>query len=271
MATLLNAAAILLFAAGPATASTLSRDSMSAIVARIRDADYAGDRKALASLREELSPYAESDTFASRARYWRGFALWRRALNGFNDNADPKELEKDLTGALEEFRLAMAKDPSFADAKVGAASCLGNLAFLTMKDAERGPGYFSEYLRLLGEVRKEAPENPRMLWVSGVAIWYTPPDRGGSQAKAFETYDRGLALARRQKGATTDPLEPSWGEAELLMNLAFANLNRSEPDLAAAERYAGEALRLVPNWHYVRDILIPQIRDAKAKPKRKPA
>jgi tetratricopeptide (TPR) repeat protein len=263
---LVNAAAILLLAE-PTTIPTLSRDSMSAVVARIQKADYEGDRKALANLRAELAPYTESERFASRARYWRGFALWRRALNGFNDNADPQELEKDLTEALEEFRQALAKDPDFVDAKVGAASCLGNLAFLTMKDPVRRPAYFSEYLRLLGEVRKEGPENPRMLWVSGVAIWYTPPERGGSQAKAFETYERGLALARSQKGATTDPLEPSWGEPELLMNLAFANLNRSEPDLAAADRYASEALKLVPNWHYVRDILKPQIRDARAKQK----
>jgi hypothetical protein len=47
------------------------------------------------------------------------------------------------------------------------------------------------------------------------------------------------------------------------MNLAFANLNRAKPDLAAAERYAQSALALVPYWHYVRDILLPQIRKAK--------
>jgi hypothetical protein len=56
-----------------------------------------------------------------------------------------------------------------------------------------------------------------------------------------------------------------WGEAELLMHLAFANLNRATPDLAAAERYAESALALVPYWHYVQNIVLPQIRKAKAK------
>jgi hypothetical protein len=65
------------------------------------------------------------------------------------------------------------------------------------------------------------------------------------------------------KGRGTDPLEPAWGEAELLANLAFANLNRATPDLPAAEPYAESALALVPYWHYVRDILLPQIREAK--------
>jgi hypothetical protein len=47
------------------------------------------------------------------------------------------------------------------------------------------------------------------------------------------------------------------------MNLAWANLNKSAPDVAAAERYAESALKLVPYWHYMRDILIVQIRAAK--------
>jgi hypothetical protein len=85
--------------------------------------------------------------------------------------------------------------------------------------------------------------------------WYAPPERGGGQDVALATYQRGLDLARRQKGRVVDPLDPTWGEAELLMNLAFGSVNRATPDLAAAERYAGSALALVPYWHYVRDIL----------------
>jgi hypothetical protein len=36
-------------------------------------------------------------------------------------------------------------------------------------------------------------------------------------------------------------------------------------DVNAAERYARNALEIVPYWHYVRDILLPQILAAKAK------
>jgi hypothetical protein len=49
------------------------------------------------------------------------------------------------------------------------------------------------------------------------------------------------------------------------MNLAWSNLNRSTPDLKAAEQYAQAALKLVPYWHYVRDTLMPQILAAQAK------
>jgi len=67
---------------------------------------------------------------------------------------------------------------------------------------------------------------------------------------------------RKQKNERT--LDPTWGEPELLMNLAWSYLNRSEPDLEAAEQNAKAALNMVPDWHYVRDILLPQIRQAKA-------
>ena len=38
-------------------------------------------------------------------------------------------------------------------------------------------------------------------------------------------------------------------------------------DVDAAERYAHDALEIVPYWHYVRDILLPQILAAKAEAK----
>ena len=76
-------------------------------------------------------------------------------------------------------------------------------------------------------------------------------------------YEKGLEAIRSQRKNSSDPLEPSWGEPELLMSLAWSNLNRTTPDLEAAQQEADSALKLVPYWHYVRDILIPQIRDAK--------
>jgi hypothetical protein len=103
-----------------------------------------------------------------------------------------------------------------------------------------------------------------LLWVLGPIRWSSPPERGGGQDKAFDLYNRGLEIIQK-KTASTDPLEPSWGEAELLMNRAWSYLHRSTPDLKAAQKDAEAALLLVPYWHYVRDILIPQIQEAQTK------
>ena len=243
-----------------------TRQMVTAIVTDIRRADYEGDRAALKRLHATLTSFVGDRELASRILYWRGFALWRRALNGFNDAAARNEIEEDLTQCVVDFRQALARDSRFVDAQAGAASCLVNDSFLNLKsNPTRAGELFAESTALFAEALAAAPDNPRVLWVHGTNRWYAPPARGGGQDVALATYERGLELARRQKGQTVDPLEPTWGEAELLMNLAFANLNRTTPDLPAAERYAQDALALVPYWHYVRDILLPQIRKAKSK------
>lgn len=118
---------------------------------------------------------------------------------------------------------------------------------------------------MLKEAQAAAPENPRLLWVVGGNRWFAPPERGGGQDKAMETYEQGLEAIRKNKGAASDALEPSWGEPELLMSLAWSNLNKTTPDVGAAEKYARSALDQIPYWHYVRDILSKQIQDAKPK------
>jgi uncharacterized protein YndB with AHSA1/START domain len=243
-----------------------ARKQVIKIVTQIQRADYEGDRAALKRLYGELAPFAENKELAARVRYWRGFALWRRVLNGFNDSVDSKEQEADLKQALEEFDKASAKDPTFVDAKVGTESCLGFLIGLNPNDAPRVQELMARGAPLRKEIEEAAPENPRFLWVQASILWYVPPERGGGQATAMETYQKGLEAARKQKGSVTDPLEPSWGEPELLMSLAGANFYKTAPDLNAAGQYARSALELVPYWHYVRDILIPQIQEAKKKP-----
>jgi hypothetical protein len=251
-------------AAGP------SRDSVIRIVEQIRKADYEGDRAALNQLYEQLVPFVDEPEFASRVRYWRGFAKWRRGINGFNETPTPTDLAEDLTEAESEFDAAIERDPGFVDARVGAASCVGTRLFLEKvfakeKDPTRLKQILAPVSQLLKEARDTAPDNPRLLWVLGPTQWSMPPERGGGQDKAMETYQKGLDAARKPQGMASDPLEPTWGEPELLMSLAWSNLNRAAPDLNAAEQYAQAALKLVPYWHYVRDILMPQIHAAQVK------
>jgi hypothetical protein len=241
-----------------------TRETVISIVQKIQRADYEGDRAALKRWHAELAPFVGNRELGSRVLYWRGFAMWRKALNGFNEAADRTELADDLTQCVADFREAIARDPTFADAKGGAASCLVNHSFLLMRsDTARARELFLQSADLLHEALDAVPQNPRLLWIQGANQFYNPPERGGGQDRAIATYQRGLKLVREQKGRVTDPLEPTWGEPELLMNLAFAHLNKTPRDLVLAERYANDALALVPYWHYTRDILLPQIRKAK--------
>jgi hypothetical protein len=235
------------------------------IVAQILRADYEGNRVAMQKGYDELQPFLEDKELASRIRYWRGFAQWRRAINGFNDSVDPKELEKDLNSALGEFKIALEKDPNFVDAKLGMVSCNGFLLFVGSRDETRRKERRDRILALEKEATAMAPDNPRLIWVRGPILWNTPADRGGGQDKAMQNYEYGLEICSKIK-PNDDPMEPSWGKPELMMSLAYCHLNeKANPDLNAAERYARGALEIVPYWHYVRDILLPQILAAKAK------
>jgi len=255
-----------------AMASDAPREQVIPIVIRIQRADYEGDRAALMRLNGELAPFVDDQELTSRVRYWRGFALWRRAMNGFNDKVDQAELRNDMQHALDEFNASTGKDAAFVDAKIGALSCLGFLVFSDPQHDLASP-QAQELLSRARQLRKEieaaAPENPRFLWVMGPMIWYAPAERGGGQDKAMAGYEKGLESIRKQGKAASDPLEPSWGEPELLMSLAWSNLNRSTPDFKAAKEDAEAALRLISYWHYVRDILLKQIREAEANQQRK--
>jgi tetratricopeptide (TPR) repeat protein len=254
---------VLLSVIRPARANDAAKQ-ITQIVAQIQHADYAGDRAAMQKGYDDLKPFLEDKVLASRVRYWRGFAQWRRAINGFNDSVDPKELEQNLKTALEEFKIANEQDPKFVDAKVGLISCWGYLAFMNRKDRLRAQEFVSQVMPLVKEADEMAPDNPRLIWVHGPIFWNTPPERGGGQDKAIENYHRGLEVCSKIK-ASDDPLEPSWGKPELMMTLAYCYLNANKPDVDAAERYARQAVEIVPHWHYVRDILLPQILAAKAK------
>ena len=234
------------------------------IVKQIQHADYAGDQAAMQKGYDDLDRFVEDKQLASRVRYWRGFAQWRRAINGFNDSVDPKELEQDLKAALDEFKIATEKDPTFVDSKVGTISCLGYLAFMNRKDQARAKELVGQIIPLAKEATDIAPDNPRLIWIRGPILWGTPTERGGGQDKEIENYQRGLEVCSKIK-ASDDPLQPSWGKPELMMSLAYSYLNMKSADANAAERYARDALEIVPYWHYVRDILLPQVLASKAK------
>jgi hypothetical protein len=71
---------------------------------------------------------AAKEPVGARVAYWRGFALWRRAFNGFNDGVDRAEIEQDLLGAIREFDKALSEDRALVDATIGTISCLQSLA-----------------------------------------------------------------------------------------------------------------------------------------------
>jgi hypothetical protein len=258
----------------PAVAQTGAKAIASKLVTDIQRADYEGNRAELQRLREALQSVkapAGDRRFAAQIHYWQAFARWRRAINAFNEaNApDLADVERDARQCVADFEASLKADPTFSEASIGMIGCLQTLAFLHRNDVTKVMEFVDRFRILFKENGQAAPDNPRFLWLLGGGQWYAVPGTSNEelakkQEQAFDTYHRGVALARKQPRPSS-VLEPTWGEPELLMSLAWSSLNQLKPDVSAAEKYAQAALVLVPNWHYVKNVLMPQIRAARSR------
>jgi hypothetical protein len=233
-----------------------ANDKLIAAKASLTDADYRGDLPRIASLRTQITPLSGDKDFGYLADYWTGFASWRLAINGANAQMAADDLKANLERATADFESSFRKKEDFADAYAAASSVHGWLAFLHRDDPALMKSHLEISKQFLAKAEALEPANPRVLWVRGGAFLFAPPAYGGSVERAIEIYNNQVEAS----GPLTpnSPL-PDWGEPEALMSLAYAEMVKSTPDLNAATGDARAALTLQPQWHYVRDILMPQI------------
>ena len=234
---------------------------LAALVKEVRSADYRGDRAALERLDSALDAVKDPSLAAYRA-YWQGFARWRRALNGFNEPVWPGDLKSDLEASVARFRAALVARPDWIEAKIGIVGASASLLFLARDDAAEKQKILPEFVPLLRDVTENNDGNARALWFTGGMQLGAPPPYGGDAVKAEATMRRGLDAARREElaGRGTPAYVPAWGGAENLMNLAYLYSHSAMKDRQVALAYAEGALVAAPEWHYVRDVLMPQIQ-----------
>jgi hypothetical protein len=256
------------FVAGAALAAALvaavpgqARPKLPELIRQIMRADYEGDRAALDRLYGESAAFLGGTQIESRVRYWKGYAKWRRAMNGANETPTPADLAGDSAVCAEEMHRAAVADPAFVDARVGEMACLGLVLFFDRQKA----GNDDRIIRLrelLKDLKVSAADNPRYVWAWGMAYFTAPPERGGGPDNVIKAYLAALDGVKKGSAKPNTPLDPAWGEPELNVNLAYSYLNKPDPDPILARQFLDEALRLAPNWHYAKDILRPQIEKA---------
>jgi tetratricopeptide (TPR) repeat protein len=246
-----------------AAPSSVVERQLVAAKAQLMSADYRADLVRLARVRAQLAPLRDDPKWTYLVDYWAGFASWRVAINGVSKNMPKQDLKANLDDALADFEAAVTLRPDFADAASAASSVHAWLGNGFTDDREVAREHYHRATELLERALQSAPDNPRVLWVQGGSYLFKPAAFGGDPARAEKIYAQQVQVAPPVDAHS--PL-PDWGKAEGWMSLAFAHLNRPEPDLVAARKEADAALGLQPDWHYVRDILVPQI-DAAIAPK----
>src|SRR5712691_1454995 len=100
----LAAVAAILIAACAGQQPVSSRPTLPQLIQRIMTADYEADRPALDRLYGEADAFLGDPAVESRVRYWKGFAKWRRAINGANETIAPNDLAADAEICAGEMR-----------------------------------------------------------------------------------------------------------------------------------------------------------------------
>lgn len=222
----------------------------------LRD-DYRGDRAQLLARAEGLAKI-RGERHAKYREYWIAFAYWRRGLNGMNETPKPADVGEDFVRCEAHARAALALDAGFEDARGALMGCLMGQFWAGAVPEDRRAEWIRQGTEVMQPLMKNASSNPRSLWLVGMQQAYRPA--GGDTNTAIATWKRGLAGAREEAlaAASRDPWVPSWGAPEILMNLANFH-TYTKPDRSLARAYAEGALAMAPEWHYVRDILMPAI------------
>jgi len=179
-------------------------------------------------------------------------------MNGANHGMKSDELQTNLKSAAADFYVSIQLKDDFADGYAAASLVNGWLAVFVASDPVALRERIALSSALLARAHTLDPKNPRVLWSAGAVDLFSPK---GSIPRAIETYREMLEESGKRGVDPASPL-PDWGKPEALMSLAYAHLMQKPPDKDAAREEARAALKLQPEWSYVRDNLMKQI-DAK--------
>ena len=153
-------------------------------------------------------------------RYWQGFALWRKAINGFQRACRRSEGELEATTCSRRSgnsRKRFGRIRHFVDAGVGIISCSGYLLYLQREDPARVQELVSGLVQMLKDALAAAPENPRVLWVQGPSLWYARP--GLSKSEVAERRASALRRVEKGLGSRSDNRQRGSVERNLTANL----------------------------------------------------
>jgi hypothetical protein len=222
------------------------------------DANFRNDQAGLRSAIASLQPLASSPEVAAYAHYYLSWAHWALAASQVQ--------EKNTSGALESGRLAVEHarsglllrdtDPEFQTALVNALVVVGFL------DGSQFKTVLGELTAVRRKAVEQGPRNPRVVLMDAGAIFNSPPEAGGSRERGLARWEEALSLFEAESNATmVDPIVPRWGYALAQGWMATLYLRMTPPQKENARRAADAALRMRPDFWWVRDQVLPQLRE----------
>ncbi len=136
------------------------------------------------------------------------YAATAKAIVSY-DEKDPTKHDAILDDAEKELQDAVSILGKENDETLVVAAMIANSRIMTnpMERWQKYGGIFSEKLNGAKDIN---PENPRIYYLKGTTIFFTPKNYGGGKENALPLFEKAATYFAKETG--TDISKPSWGK-----------------------------------------------------------
>jgi len=221
------------------------------------DANYRNDQAGLRSAIATLETLTNDPRDGAYAQYYLSWTYWALAGSQFQAKDADGALASG-TKSLEHARLAIVgheKDPEFQTALTNALIAVGVLGHRITDQA-----FMAELMAARRTALELGPDNPRAVLMDAGVVFNSPPEMGGSREAGLARGREALKLFDAESAARmADPVSPRWGGALAYGWLAGMYLAVTPPQQENARTAAETALRMRPDFWFVRDQVLPKL------------
>lgn len=222
------------------------------------DANYRNDQQGLRSAIATVRRLTADAEVGGYANYYLSWAYWALAASQVEEGNVPGALESGKVAA-DHARAALAvrdSNPEFLTALVNA------LIVVAVLDRAQFAAVAAEIRPARMKALELGAANPRVVMMDAGMLFNNPPERGGGQEKGLARWKEAIALFDAEARATSaDPIAPRWGHALAYGWLATTYLTMTPPRKADARAAADTALAMRPDFWYVRERVLPRLRE----------
>ena len=229
-------------------------EDLSQLIPRMEHAAMTGSVGQLEQCRESLwgAVKATSGRDLESARYALAYTDWRLyPLLQASDQASRKQAAVYMAEAQTQLKQIVAANPSHAEAYALLSTLygqeIGNSAWKGMTIGPKSSAAIETALKL-------ARDNPRVALQAGVGAFFTPKMFGGGLDKAEKEIRRAEMLFAKE--STNQPW-PNWGRLDVLAWMG--QVLAAKGDREGARAYYDRALKLQPDFGWVRFVLLPAL------------
>ncbi len=190
---------------------------------------------------------ARNDSLAAWTHYYIAFANWQLALPTMGNRPNALKLMEE---ALAHVAAATKLRENLFEAYSVQRRCQ---YWIFMLDPGHDRSFLVESRAAFKKAQVLAPRHPVMMMEEAIELYYKPAQAGGDQQKGLERFQAALQQFELQK--EMEPSQARWWQATTHVMYGQAQLGVGR--VAAAEEEFQAALKLEPNFDYVKTTMLP--------------